>query len=72
MLEKTLESSLDCEEIKSANPKGNQPWLFIGKTDTEVEAPVFWPLDAKCRLIGKNPDAGKDWRQKKEVAEDVC
>ena len=69
VLEKTLESPLDCKEIKPANPKGNQPWIFIGRTDAEI--PVLWPPDVKSRLIGKDPDVGKDWRQKeKGVAED--
>ena len=68
MLEKTLESLLDCK-INSVNPKGNQPWVFIGRTD--AEAPILWPPDAKNCLIGKAPDAGKDWRQKdKRAAED--
>ena len=66
MLEKTLESSLDYMEIKPVNPKGNQPWIFIVRTDAEAEAPTLWPLDAKSRLIGKGPDARKDWRQKEE------
>ena len=57
MLEKTLESPLDCKEIKPVNPKGNQPWIFIGGTDAEAEAPVFWPPDAKSELIGKDPDS---------------
>ena len=71
MLEKTLESPLNCKEIKPVNPKGNKPWLFIGKTVGEAEAPVFWPPDAKSSLIGKDPDAGKGWRQEeKEAAED--
>ena len=59
MLEKTLESSLDSKEIKPVNPKGNQPRIFIGRTDAEAEAPVLWPPDAKSQLIGKDPDAGK-------------
>ena len=58
MLEKTLESHLDCKEIKPINPKGNQPWIFIGRTDAEV--PMLWPPDLKSRLIGKDPDSGKD------------
>ena len=67
--EKTLESPLDCEENKPVNPI--QPWIFIGRTDAEVEAPTPWPLDAKSQLIGKDSDAGKDWRQKeKGAAED--
>ena len=61
VLEKTLESPLDTEEIKSANPKGNKPWFFIGRTDAEAEAPIFWPSDVKSQLIGKDPDAGQDW-----------
>ena len=60
VLEKTLESPLDNKEIKPDNPKGNQPWIFIGRTDAEAEVPVFWPLDVKSRLIGKDPDVGKD------------
>ena len=66
MLEKTLESPLDCKEIKAVNPKGNQLWVFIGKTDVEAEAPVLWPPAAKSWLIGKDPDAGKDWRQEEK------
>ena len=62
---KTLESSLDCKEIKPVNPKGNKSWIFTRRTDTEAEALILWPLDAKSRLIGKDPDVGKDWRQKK-------
>ena len=57
VLEKTLESPLDCKEIKPANPKGNQSWIFIGRTDAEVEAPILWPPDVKNWLIGKDPDA---------------
>ena len=70
VLEKTLENPLDSKEIKPVNPKGYQPWIFIGRTDAEAEAPVFWWPDAKSLLIGKDPDAGKDWKQKKWVAED--
>ena len=71
MLEKTLESPLDSKEIKPVHPKGNQPWLFIGRTDAEAEALVLWPPDVKDWLIGEDPDAGKDWRQKeKRLAED--
>ena len=62
VLEKTLESPLDCKEIQSVNPKGNQSWIFIGSIDAEVEAPVLWPPDMKNWLIGKSHDAGKDWR----------
>ena len=65
VLEKTLESPLDCSEIKPVNSKGNQPWRFIGRTDPEAETPVLWPTDAKSRLTGKDPDAGKDRRQEK-------
>ena len=64
--EKTLESPLHCKEIKPVNHKGNQSWIVIGKIDTEAEAPVLWPPDAKNWLIGKDPDAGKDWRQKEK------
>ena len=71
VLERTLESVLDCREIKSVHPKGNQSWMFIGKTDAEAEAPVLWAPDVKNWLIGKDPDAGKDWRQEeKEMTED--
>ena len=71
MLEKTLESPLDCKDIKPLNPKGNQSWTFIGRTDAEAEAPILWPPDAKNWLIGKDPDAGKDWgREEKGTAED--
>ena len=63
VLEKTLESPLDNKEINPVNPKGNQPWIFIGRTDAEAEALIFWPPDVKSRLIRKDPDAGKDWRQ---------
>ena len=63
VLEKTLESPSDCTEIKLVNPKGNQPWIFIGKTDAEAEAPILWPLDVKRQLIWKDLGAGKDWRQ---------
>jgi len=71
VLEKTLESPLDCMEIKPVNPEGDQHWIFIGRTDAEAEAPVLWPPDAKSWLIGKDPDTGKDQRQKdKGVVED--
>ena len=63
--------SLENKEIKAVNPKGNQSWIFIGRTDAEGEAPILWPPDGKNRLIGKDPDAGKDWRQEeKGVTED--
>ena len=64
MLEKTLESALDCKEIKPVNPKGNQPWIFIGRSD--AVAPILWPLDVKNWLIWKDTDAGKDWRQEEK------
>ena len=64
VLGKTLESPLDCKKIKPVNPKGNQPWIFIGRSDDEAEAPILWPPDMNSQLIGKDPDAGKDWRQK--------
>ena len=64
--EKTLESPLDCKEIKPVNPKGNQFWIFIGRTDAEAETPILWSPDMKNWLIGKDPDAGKDWRQEEE------
>ena len=67
VLEKTSESHLDSKEIKPVNPKGNQSWIFIGKTDAEAKAPILCPPDAKSQLIGKDPDAGKDWRQKEKV-----
>ena len=60
VLEKTLESPLDCKEMKPVNPKGNQSWIFIGRTDPEAEAPILWPPDEKSRFIGKDSDAGKD------------
>ena len=70
VLEKTLESPFDSEEIKPDDPKGNQSWIFIGRTDAEAEAPILWPPDAKSWLIRKDPDAGKDWRQEeKELIE---
>ena len=70
VLEETLENPLD-NEIKPVNPKGNQPWIFIGRTSAEAEAPILWPRDAKDKLIRKDSDAGKNWRQKeKGVAED--
>ena len=65
LLKKTVESPLDCKEIKPVNPKGNQPWILIGRTDAEAEAPILWAPDVKSQLIGKNPDAGKDWGQEK-------
>ena len=65
VLEKTLESPLDRKEIQPVHPRGNQSWIFIGRTDAEAETPMIWPPDAKNWLIGKEPDAGKDWRQEK-------
>ena len=62
VLEKSLESPWDSKEIKSVNPKGNQPWIFIGRTDTKGDAPILWPPDMKSWLFAKDPDAGKDWR----------
>ena len=71
VLEKTFESTLDCKVIKPVNPKGNQSWIFIGRTDAEIEAPILWPPDAKSWLIGKDPNAGKDWRwEEKGTTED--
>ena len=71
VLEKILESPLDSKEIKPGNPKGNQSWIFTGRTDAEAISPIIWPSDAKNELIGKDPDATKDWRQEeKGVAED--
>ena len=70
-LEKTLESPLDSKEIQPVNPKGDQSWIFIGRTDAKAEAPLLWPPDEKSRLIGKDPDAGKDWRwEEKGMTED--
>ena len=71
VLEKTLESPLDCKEIQPVHPKGNQSWIFIGRTDAEAKTPILWPRDAKSWLIWKDPDAGKEWRQEgKGTAED--
>ena len=64
VLEKTFENPLDSKEIKPVNPKGNQPWRFIETTDAEAEVPILWPPDVKSQLIGKDPDAGKDWGHK--------
>ena len=65
VLEKTFESAFDYKEIKPVNSKENQPWIFIGRTDAEAEAPILWTSDVKSQLIGKDPDAGKDWRQRR-------
>ena len=70
VLEKTLESPLDCKEIQPVHPKGNQSWVFTGRTDVEAETPILWPPDAKSWLIWENPDAGKDWGQEKGTTED--
>ena len=70
VLEKTLEGPLDHKEIQPVNPKGDQSWVFIGRTDIEAETPILWPPDAKSWLIGKDPDAGKDWGQEKGTIED--
>ena len=66
LLERTLESPLDCKEIQPVNPKGNQSWIFIGRTDAEAETPILWPPHAKSWLIWKDLDAGKDWRQEEK------
>ena len=66
VLEKTLENPLDCKEIQTVHPKGNQSWIFIGRTDTEAETLIFWPPDAKNWLIWKDPDPGKDWKQEEK------
>ena len=71
VLEKTLESPLDCKEVQPVHPKGNQSWIFIGRTDAEAETPVLWPADVINWLIEKAPDAGKDWRrEEKGMTED--
>ena len=71
VLEKTLESPFDCKEIQPVHPNGNKSWIFIGRTDAEAKAPILWPPDAKNWLIGKDPDAGKDWRwEEKGMTED--
>ena len=71
VLEKTLESPLDCKEIQPVHPKRDQSWVFFGRTDVEAETPILWPPDAKSWLIGKDPDDGKDWGQEeKETTED--
>ena len=70
VLEKTLESPLDCKEIQPVHPKGNQSCIFIGRTDVEAETLVLWQPDVKSRFIGKDPDAGKDWSQEKGTTED--
>ena len=71
VLEKTLESPLACMEIQPVHPKGNQSWIFIGRTDADAETPILWPPDAKTWLIGKDPDAGKDWGQEEKGATEM-
>ena len=66
VLEKTLESTLDCKEIQPVHPKGSQSWVFIGRSDVEAEAPILWPPDSKNWLLGKDPDAGNNWRQEEK------
>ena len=66
VLEKTLENPMDCKEINPVNPKGNQSWIFIGRTNAEAETTILWPPDAKDWLTGKHPDAGKDWKQEEK------
>ena len=66
VLEKTLESPLDFKEIQQDHPKGDQSWVWMGRTDTEAETPILWPPDSKSWLIGKDPDAGKDWKQEEK------
>ena len=66
VLEKTLESPLDCKEIQTVHPKGSQSWMFIGRTEAEAETPILWPPDAKTSLIWKDPNTGKDWRREKK------
>ena len=70
VLDKTLESPLDCKEIQPVYPKGDQSWVFIGRTDVEAETPIIWPPDVKYWLIDKDHDAGKDWRLEKGTTED--
>ena len=71
MLEKTLESPLDSKEIKPVDPKGNQSWVFVGRTDAEAETPILWPPDVKSQLIGKDPDAGTDGGQKRATEDEM-
>ena len=70
VLEKTLESPLDCKEIQPVHPKGDQSCMFIGRTDAEAAAPILWPLHMKCWLIWKDPDVGRDWGQEEKATED--
>ena len=69
VLENNLENHLDCKDIKPVSPKGNQPWIFIGKTVTKAEAPIFWPSDVNSWLFGENPDGGKDWGKRRRGEE---
>ena len=71
VLEKTLESPLDCNEIQAVHSKGDQPWVFIGRTDVDTETPILWPPHAKSWLIGKDPNAGRDWRQEEKGLTEV-
>ena len=71
VLEKALKSPLDCKEIQPVHPKGNQSWIFIGRSDAEAETPILWPPDTKNWLIWKDPDAGKDWRQEEKGTTEV-
>jgi len=66
VLEQTLESLLNCKEMQPVHPKGNQSWIFTGRTDAEAETPIFWSPDVKNQLIVKDPDAGKDWKQEEK------
>ena len=66
LLEKTLESPLDCKEVQPVHPKGHKSWVFIGRSDAKAETPIFWPFHAKSWLIGKDPDAGRDWSQEEK------
>ena len=70
VLEKTLENPWDCKAIQPVHLKGNQPWIFIGRTDAEAETPILWPPDAKNWFIGKDPDAGKEWKQDEKIAKE--
>ena len=71
LIQKTHENPLDSKEIKPVNPKGNQPWILIGRTAAEAEAGLLWPPDVKSQLIGKDPDAGKDWKQKRATEDNM-
>ena len=71
MLEKTLDSPFDCKEIQPVHPKGDQSWVFIGRTDAEAETPIIWPSHVKSWLIGEDPDAGRDWGQEEKGTTEV-